>query len=107
MNNKIIVIGGSGLLGSCFKKVFKKKVLSLGRSKSNDFVIEDNIFNTLEKASNLEDLIVHTAWDINLQNWESNNYLKDYFIDFSKSIFTFSESRKIKYFLYQQTSLQW
>ena len=96
INNKILIIGGSGLLGSCFKKAFPKKAFSVGRSQINDFVIKDNIVNTLEEVSSPNDLIVHSAWDINLQNWELDKNLRGYFKNFSKKIFNFSKTRKVK-----------
>ena len=93
--NKILIIGGSGLLGSCFKKKFPQKSFSIGRSINNDFVIKKNIQETLNNIANPNDLIIHAAWDINLRNWESNNNLENYFKEFSNDIFEFSNSSKI------------
>ena len=96
LNNKIFVIGGNGLLGSCFKKVFPLITFSIGRNPKNDYVIDKNIFFTLEKICSPGDLIIHSAWDINLKKWEENQYIENYFIKFSENIFSFSQRKNIK-----------
>ena len=96
LNNKIFVIGGNGLLGSCFKKVFPKKTFSVGRNPKNDYVIDKNIFVTLDKISSQGDLIIHSAWDINLKKWEQNKYIENYFINFSEQIFSFCKMNNIR-----------
>ncbi len=96
LKNKIFVIGGNGLLGSCFKKVFPLITFSVGRNLKNDYVIDKNIFVTLEKICSPGDLIIHSAWDINLKKWEENHFIENYFINFSENIFSFSQKRNIK-----------
>lgn len=94
--NRIFIIGGSGLLGSCFKKIFPENSFSIGRSEENDFVINNDVINSFEDLITSNDLIVHSAWDINLINWERDNKLEDHFKSFSRNIFSFSKKRKIK-----------
>ena len=82
--------------GSCFKKVFPENSFSIGRSKDNDYLINNNVLNSFEDLIPPNDLIVHSAWDINLINWERDNKLDFYFKTLSRNIFSFSKKRKIK-----------
>ena len=92
--NRIFIIGGSGLLGSCFKKIFPENSFSIGRSEENDFVINNDVINSFEDLITSNDLIVHSAWDINLINWERDNKLEDHFKSLSRNIFSFSKKEK-------------
>ena len=93
--NRVIVLGGSGLLGSCFKHIFKDKVIRVGRNKSNDIVINKDIINTLDSITQRNDLIVNASWDIRLREWENNLKLSREFKIFSEKIFQFCKRKNI------------
>jgi len=95
---RVLIIGGSGLLGSCFKKYCRKKVISIGRNKNNDLVINsENIENKLKDIVKSEDVVVHAAWETKLLQWEQNKLLAKELFDFSEKIFSFSKKLKLPF----------
>ena len=96
--NRILIFGGSGLLGSCFKKTYKNKVITLGRSSNNDVVFDKkNIKDKIVKTYKQGDILIHAAWEIKLSAWENNKHLENDLYDLSNSIFSICKSINLPY----------
>ena len=93
---RYLLLEEMGFWGPALKKFFPLITFSVGRNPNNDYIIDKNIFFTLKKISAPGDLIIHSAWDINLKKWEENEYIENYFINFSEKIFSFCKMNNIK-----------
>jgi len=87
--NRILVIGGSGLFGSCLKKIYQERVITIGRSLKNEVVLDyENIQESLKEIVQKEDLIIHAAWEINLKKWQINTTIPNKILTFSEELFS-------------------
>ena len=92
----VYLLGGSGLLGSCFRKYSSNKIVSVGRAKSdNDIIIdrftEDAFLNLIRPG----DSVVHMAWPTNLSLCE----IFDFSILYEESgkLFKYCQKRDIPF----------